>query len=46
MSKWANLAHMGWLTTSRIENGWTQLNSLYGEQEILQSGLTHHGLVG
>jgi len=24
MSKWANSAHMGWLTTSRVENWWAQ----------------------
>jgi len=46
ISKWANPAHTGWLTTSRIENEWTQLGSLYGESEILQPGLTHHRLVG
>ena len=23
MSKWANPAHTGWLTTSRVENEWT-----------------------
>jgi len=35
MSKWANPAHKGWLTTSRVENEWTQPDSLYGEPEIL-----------
>jgi len=23
ISKWANPAHTGWLTTSRVENEWT-----------------------
>jgi len=35
MSKWANPVHTGWLTTSRVENERTQLNSFYGESEIL-----------
>jgi len=35
MSKWANPAHTGWLTTSRVENEWTQPGSFYGEPEIL-----------
>jgi len=35
MSKWANPAHTGWLTTSRVQNEWTQPGSLFGEPEIL-----------
>jgi len=46
MSKWANLAYTGWLTTSQVENEWTQSGSVYGEPEILQPCSTHHGLVG
>ena len=28
-------ANTGWFTTSRVENEWTQLDSLSGEPEIL-----------
>jgi len=35
MSKWANPAHTGWLTTSRVKNEWTQPGSLSSEPEIL-----------
>jgi len=27
--------HTSWLTTSRVENEWTQPGSLYGKLEIL-----------
>jgi len=46
MSKWANSAHTSWLTTSRVENEWTQPDSLYSEPKILYPGSTHHGFVG
>ena len=35
MSKWVNPAHTGWLTTSRVQNEWTQPGSLSSEPEIL-----------
>jgi len=35
MSKWANPAHTDWLTTSRVQNEWTQPSLLFGEPEIL-----------
>jgi len=30
-----SIRYTGWLTTSRVENEWTQPGSFYGEPEIL-----------